>query len=297
MSAVLAPIMLFIPGNSFLHRLHPLTKLAWIVSIMLFAFFMRNPLVLAIVTLVGICLVWLSRTWRSYKQSMRVLLPVVCALIFFQFVAPAYPRPWNPVVPLGPLTIYQEGVYSGLVFALMITAAATVALVGVMTTHPGDLFASLRRLVVPYTLNFMILNTLQLIPILQREFNIVLNAQRARGMKATGIGALVPSMVPVFAGAIERVQQLSMSLESRAFGSSGKKTSLREISARPIDYVLTSLAVLFLAGTIYYVIRFGTPDWSKQIHWPPAFAIALFFSAIVGFLALAGSFVLQFRHQ
>lgn len=297
MSTMLAPIMLFIPGKSFLHRLHPLTKLTWIISVMLFAFFMRNPLILLIVTLLGLLLVLVSGTWRSYRQSMRVLLPVICALIFFQFVAPAFPRPWTPVVSLGPLTIYQEGVYSGLVFALMITSAATVALVGVMTTHPGDLFASLRRLGVPYTLNFMILNTLQLIPILQREFSIILSAQRSRGMKATGIGALVPSMVPVFAGAIERVQQLSMSLESRAFGSSGKKTSLREIETRPVDYILMALALFFLAGTIYYVVRFGTPNWSKVIRWPPTFALTLFFTAIAGFLALAGSFVLQFRQD
>jgi len=287
--------MLFIPGKSLLHRLHPLTKLSWIVSIMLFAFFMRNPLILLILTIFGLLLVWISGTWRNYVKSMRVLLPIICALIFFQFVAPAFPRPWTPVVPLGPLTIYQEGVYSGLVFALMITSAATVALVGVMTTHPGDLFASLQRLGVPYTLNFMILNTLQLIPILQREFNIILSAQRSRGMKATGIGALVPSVVPVFAGAIERVQQLSMSLESRAFGSSGKKTSLREVRARTIDYVLIPLAFFVLAIAIYYFIRFGTPNWSKLIHWPPAFAVILFFGAIAGFLALTGSFLTQFK--
>ena len=86
---------------------------------------------------------------------------------------------------------------------------------------------------VPYVVNLMLSMTLQLIPILQREFEIVLSAQRARGMRGSGFRALLPSFVPVFAGAFQRVQQLTISLESRAFGATGERTSYRRIRSGP----------------------------------------------------------------
>jgi len=67
--------------------------------------------------------------------------------------------------------------------------------------------------------------TLQLIPILQNEFAIVLSAQKSRGLKGTGFSALLPSMVPVFVGAIERVS-------SFPFRSNRVRSDLRE--SRPV---------------------------------------------------------------
>ena len=81
---------------------------------------------------------------------------------------------------------------------LRIFAMTTFALVTLMTSHPSDIFTSLQKIGLPYTMNFILTMTLQLIPILQNEFSIVLNAQKSRGMKGSGFGAILPSMVPVF---------------------------------------------------------------------------------------------------
>ena len=106
------------------------------------------------------------------------------------------------------------------------------------------MFTSLSKLKVPYTLNFMLAMTLQLIPVFQREVGIIMSAQKSRGMKGKGFSAVLPSFVPVFVGAIERVQQLSISLESRGFGSNGIKTSYRQVRGRPSDWVIGILGAL-----------------------------------------------------
>ena len=154
----------------------------------------------------------------------------------------------------------------------------------IMTSHPSDIFTSLQRFGMPYVMNFILTMTLQLLPILQNEFAVVLNAQKSRAMKGTGFGAILPSMVPVFVGAIERVQQLSISLESRAFGSSGHKTSYRKVRMTLWDILLMVFGIGFTGGMTYWIIVDKSLDWSKTLIFNPAFAIGLVVFAAVGFL-------------
>jgi energy-coupling factor transport system permease protein len=202
-----------------------------------------------------------------------------------QSIAPAFPLPWTPIASFGPFTIYQEGIYSGISLLLRIYCMTTFALVMIMTSHPSDLFTSLQKIGMPYVLNFILTMTLQLIPILQSEFAIVLSAQKSRGMKGSGFGAILPSMVPVFVGAIERVQQLSISLESRAFGSSGIKTSFRNVTMSLKDYVVMVVGFLITMGLTVWVIVDKSLDWSRTLVFPPAVAITLVIVATIGFFA------------
>ena len=160
----------------------------------------------------------------------------------------------------------------------------TFALVAIMTTHPTDLFVSLQKIGMPYVLNFILTMTLQLIPILQKEFSVVLSAQKSRGLKGTGFGALLPSMVPVFVGAIERVQQLSISLESRAFGSTGEKTSYRNVKMEAKDYIIMAVGLLLTVAVLIFILTTPGLDWSRTMVFPPVLAIGLVTFAAIGFI-------------
>lgn len=158
------------------------------------------------------------------------------------------------------------------------------ALVAIMTTHPSDLFASLQKVGMPYVLNFILTMTLQLIPILQKEFATVLSAQKARGLKGTGFSAILPSMVPVFVGAIERVQQLSISLKSRAFGSSGIKTSFRDVKMGLKDYIILVIGLLSTFFVLYWIIVDKSLDWSRTMTFSPTLAVVMVSLAALGFI-------------
>ena len=277
--------VVFVPGRSFFHHLHPLTKLIWAVVAIIMAFATRNPLVLLGVTLLGLVFILMANVLAAYGRVMLVLFPISLSLIVFQAIAPAFPQPWIPIASLGPFTIYREGIYSGLSLLMRTWAGSTFAVLLVLTTHPADLFAALQKLGVPHELNFMVSASLQMVPIVQREFEIVLSAQRSRGMRARGFSSLLPSMVPVFAGTIERVQQLAMSLESRAFGSKGAKTSLRESKATLSDYIFTIAGVAAAGVGTYLVVRYQAAlDWSKVEFIPPWLAVSLVLTAAVVFI-------------
>jgi energy-coupling factor transport system permease protein len=164
-------------------------------------------------------------------------------------------------------------------------AMTTWALLMIMTSHPSDIFTSLQKIGMPFVGNFILTMTLQLIPILQREFGVVLNAQKSRGMKGTGFAAILPSMVPVFVGAIERVQQLSISLESRAFGSTGTKTSYREVTLAMRDYLVLISGVIVTALVTYWIVVDKSLDWSETMTFSPTVSLILFFGSALGFLA------------
>jgi energy-coupling factor transport system permease protein len=284
MQGIVIPITM-VPGHSVIHRLNPLAKLVWAVGALVVSFATRNPAILGGMFVIGLVLVFIANVPKPYLRVVMILFPISLTLIVMQSIAPAFPRPWTPIVPLGPFTIYQEGIYSGVTLLLRIVAMTTFALVAIMTSHPSDIFTSLQKIGLPYAMNFILTMTLQLIPILQNEFTIVLNAQKSRGMRGTGFGAILPSMVPVFVGAIERVQQLSISLESRAFGSKGNKTSYRQVTLSFVDYIVILLGVLVTAGMFYWILTDKGLDWSKTMTFSPAVSLILFFGAAAGFLA------------
>jgi energy-coupling factor transport system permease protein len=288
MQGVAVPISM-VAGDSLLHRLNPIAKLIWVVAVLVISFATRNPIFLIALSLVGLGFVTAAGIWRQFSRVMLILLPIGTSLIVFQSVAPAFPQPWTPITAVGPFTIYQEGIYSGLSLLARATSMTIFALVMIMTTHPSDLFTSLSRLRVPYVLNFMLAMTLQLIPVLQREIAVVMSAQKSRGMKSTGFGAVIPSFVPVFAGAIERVQQLSISLESRAFGSSGQKSSYRQVAVRPTDWLVGIAGIAFLVACIGVFAGTGGLDMSRTLVFPPAVAVILVAASTVLFVGFVAS--------
>jgi energy-coupling factor transport system permease protein len=273
-----------VPGNSLIHKISPLPKMLWAGGILVISFATRNPAILGSLTILGFLLITVANIWKPFLRVMAFLFPILLTLITLQSVAPAFPRPWTPIVGVGPFTIYQEGIFSGVTMVLRATCMTTFALLAIMTSHPSDLFVSLQRIGMPYVLNFILTMTLQLIPILQNEFSTVLSAQKSRGLKGTGFSALLPSMVPVFVGAIERVQQLSISLESRAFGSQGTKTSYRDVHNTVWDYVILAAGILGSCSLITWIALDRSLDWSRTMVFAPWLAISLVSVATLGFL-------------
>lgn len=285
----------FIPRASMVHRIHPVTKMVWVLVYIVLAFTTQNIFILYGMALFAIGLALLAGVFRPLLKAAYLIVPVGSSLIALQVLAPAVERPWTPIAEIGFVTLYGDGLYYALVLLGRIISSMLLTLVMVMTTHPSDLFLAFSKLKVPYTFNFMLAMTLQLIPVFQREVGIVLSAQKSRGMKGSGFSAVLPSFVPVFVGAIERVQQLSVSLESRGFGSSGNKTSYRKVTSRTQDWVYGIVgAVAMLGLMVYSILQPRLWNLSDIVVFAPetvlvtfSVAVTLFSFVIVGALFLS----------
>ena len=268
-------------------------KLTWLLAATAFALATYDPIPLLLIAVLALAACVAVGIGGAVGRGVLIFVPVAASMLVIQTVAPAACGPTcTATAMIGPVDLYGAGMLHGLSLAARILVVEVVALGMLVTTHPSDLFAALARLRVPYLFNFMLSMTLQLVPILQREVSIVLAAQRSRGMRSSGFGAILPSFVPVFAGAFERVQQLSISLESRAFGSSPRPTSYRRIEFGPRD------AVLVLAGLGAGVagVAAGLVAWNQHqavagtlTLLTPPIVVGLFAIASMIFIGVVGA--------
>lgn len=279
--------MSHVRGTSWLHRMSPIAKLSWLVAVMVFAVASYNPLPLFAIALLGIAMAASAGILRPIFRVLLVFAPVTASMLVIQAIAPAIcSNTCHVATTIGPLAIYQEGVSHGLSLTARVLSMEIIAIVALVTTNPADLFSAFARLRVPYILNFMVSMTLQLIPVLTREVQIVLSAQRSRGMKSHGFGSIIPSFVPVFAGAFERVQQLSISLESRAFGSTGHKTSYRQIEFGLFDRIVAVAGIVVGAVGTVAGLAFWSAGNTPVIILPIWLTLTIFLIAAVTFVGV-----------
>ena len=286
-----------IPGSSIIHRIHRVTKILWVVVYVILAFTTQNIFILYGMVIFAVVLALLGGVFRPLLKALYLIVPVGSSLIALQVLGPAADKPWTVLAEVGFVTLYGDGFYYALVLLGRIVSSMLLSLVMVMTTHPSDLFLAFSKLKMPYTFNFMLSMTLQLIPVFQREVSLVLSAQKSRGMKGSGFAAVLPSFVPVFVGAIERVQQLSISLESRGFGSSGEKTSYRQVTARTQDWVYGICGATAMIGLmVYSIMQPGLWNLSDMIPFSPRTILTSFTVAVTLFSSvILGATFLSFR--
>jgi energy-coupling factor transport system permease protein len=274
-------------GGSWLDRLSPVPKLAWLTAVVCVAFATYHPIPLLVVSAIGLAVALGAGLGRPVASALLILVPLAASIVVVQSTTPGICGACTPAATVGPLTIYQEGLARAVSLIARVLAMEIVAVIVFATTRPSDLVAALVRLRVPYVLAFMLAMTLQLVPVIRREVGLVLAAQQARGMRRTGFGALVPTFVPVFSGTIDRMQLLAVSLESRGFGASGPRTSFRRVRYGALDRVLVLAAVVAgVAGvaaglTVWGADRVPVPSVPAGVATAAFVASALAFAGVV----------------
>src|SRR5262249_36214202 len=114
-----------------------------------------------------------------------------------------------------------------------------------LTTDPFDLGIALNRSGVPYRISFLIAFALRFFPLLHEEMSIIRNALRGRGYQ--GLGVIALTALPLGLGALRRSQKIALAMEMRGFSYADemkiKRTTLKDIRLRPLDFAVLSLSV------------------------------------------------------
>jgi energy-coupling factor transport system permease protein len=105
----------------------------------------------------------------------------------------------------------------------------------------------------------MLITALRFIPVFHQELNQVRYAQMAKGIELEktslrGLGQYVYYLlIPLVISALEKVDSLTISMESRAFGLHPSRTYLTRETLRATDWlVLAFMLVIFLVLYIIY---------------------------------------------
>ena len=222
-------------GNTWLHRVHPLTKLAAVLPLSVAGFVGDTVRVPTVILIAAVVTLLVSRLGSIVLKSLRLMAPMAFAL----FVIHGVVRPYEsePIAAWGPISINADGL------ALAATTAARIAVfvisvtAAMATVHPKVFATSLIQRGVSHKLAYAYLAGAELPPEMKLRATQILDAQQARGFDTRGslprrFRTLFALLKPLLVSSLIGVEMRTLALESRGFSRPGRRTSAVEVEDR-----------------------------------------------------------------
>jgi energy-coupling factor transport system permease protein len=252
----------FIDTGSVVHRMDPRIKLAAVFAMLVASFLIDSFLGFAVLVPFIVLIQVVSRVPLAYVlRGSAFFLGFLLFILSFQVLfypgevqAAGYLWRW------GILSISTEGLRSAGILGLRVIFLYYVTTMLMLTTSLVDLtnglelvFGPLQRLRVPVNeLVLVFVIAIKFVPIFIEEVERLARAQTARGVpfdeggaikRARRIGRL---LVPIFIGGFHRADLLSTAMHTRCYRGGRYRTKLRQMSARPSDWLMLTLVVVWM---------------------------------------------------
>jgi len=249
----------YFPTGSPVHRLDPRVKMIGAMALLVTVLVTQSAAAYAFLTVVLVALVVLAKLsagflWRNLA-SLRWLLVIV-------FVMHGLLTPGTPIVSFLPW-LTREGLLIGGVFAWRVGLMVSVATVLTATTSPVDLGDGIERLLGPFErwglpvheLAMVSVIALRFVPTLLDEAGRIIKAQMGRGASFEGglvsrAKSAVPILVPLFASAFRRADDLALAMDARCYRGAAGRTKYIELALDGGDAVGLIVVGLIVACAI-----------------------------------------------
>lgn len=149
------------------------------------------------------------------------------------------------------------GIQRSLYFMLMFSTFGGALVLYFTVINLYDLCYTMRQSGVPFTAAYIFLLTLQTIPLLAKKSQMIMEAQKARGIEIEGnlitrIKAYVPMFGPLLLSSIFSTEERAITLEARAFTAKCAKTSLFDVTKKRSDILVEGVGIALSIGVIAY---------------------------------------------
>ena len=242
--------MKYVPGQTTLHRLHPLTKLIWLLWVTVLVFVSDSVVLPLACAGCAVVLLWWAgvRPLRMGGLRLWVLLGLAVLLTHTLFI-----RTGNPV--FGPIT--DVGLRSGLRVMGRLMTVILMSAVFVITSEPSSIACALMRAGLPYRWGFALVAALRLAAIFRVEVHQVYRAQLVRGVAYDTAPprkwwlTLRHLCLPLLVSALRTAHLLSLSMEGRSFGLHRHRTYVREMPMSRRDGIAFLLLIASLIAAVW----------------------------------------------
>jgi energy-coupling factor transport system permease protein len=175
---------------------------------------------------------------------------------------------WRPT-----LNVTVERAFYALSQLVRVFSIASMTILIPYSLNPAHYGITFRRLGLPDKIAYAMELTMRFIPTFGRDFQLTLDAQRARGYEIerlkggliAQVRKLAPLIVPVTIHAIAGSEDIIDAMDLRAFGI-GPRTWLQQLRYRRRDHALLAFAAtLLIASAIASLLGYGwfwVPDWA-----------------------------------
>ena len=248
--------------SSPIHRLDPRTK--FIISCVIFiqAFLFTEFFYLIILFFAQLPLVVFARIQKQWARSLRGGLMLILLIFSTNLIVGVVSNDFQ---------LTSESLTYSTSMSLRFVVLMTSFSIFFLTTSPDDLGLALEQSHIPYEFCFAFTTAVRFVPVLAREAQTIMDAQKSRGLELEKGGFMkrirnyIPILIPLIVSAIRRSLELAEAMETRAFGAKKQRTSLYALKIERRDIITLILCFTILALTIYTRIYIPIPNISIPI--------------------------------
>lgn len=243
--------------KNFFKELYPLTKVYIALSLIISAFIIPNDVY-------GYILIVICGIIVSFFDKLNIYIKRVFFSLFFLtliiFLAQSILLPSEEIlVKYGFVAIYKNGVVKAVSLTSKIAAIVSALTMMTLITSIKKFTLALEKKGLNPKAAFILLLTLQMIPEMRKQSNIIIDSQRARGVETEGnifvrMKALIPVIVPLVLSSIANTEERALTLEARGFSIGEKRTIINDINETKNDKFMKIILLFFLILCIIWRI-------------------------------------------
>lgn len=250
-------ILQYVQKDGFFHRLAPLTKILFVITIGVMSIVSTSIPFLVSVIIALLVIAFIAGLHREVLRQF--LLIAVMSMILVIITVLTLPGGETLFMIGGIIPVTTGGILIGIIMTLRFAVLITAIQLFVLSTQPRDLVHTLERMRMPvdYTLMFVI--ALRFIPTLQIEGHRIHEAQLARGYNpGSGISgkirSIAPVMIPLVSNSLARSNVLGLTIDLRGYRTK-VRTPIRERHLMGLDYAVIVMLILVAGAFIYSTLE------------------------------------------
>lgn len=243
--------------RDFFKKLYPLTKLYLALALIISAFIIPSHIYdYSMIIICGIIVSFENKLKIYSKRIFLSLFWLFTAIFIIQSLFIPAGEVW---LKFGFISVYKEGVMKAISLTSKLTAIVSALTMLTLITPVKDFTLALEKKGLNPKAAFILMLTLQTIPEMKKQADVIMDSQKARGIETEGnvfvrAKALIPIFIPLVLSSIANTEERAITLEARGFSVGEKRTILYDIEETKNDKIMKVILAIFIVLSIVWRI-------------------------------------------
>lgn len=250
-------ISLYVDNGSWLCKVHPFTKLAYIATAISVPLLVGKLSFFAIFIALSLAVLASGRLLKRVVPLIAFSFMILITIFLIHGLFNQSNR--NILFSIGPLHFYREGLLYALHIGCNVLNMLLSFAILVLSAKPSELVEELEKRGFSRRMGYIITSVFQIVPQMTGTMNTITDAQRSRGLETEGslltrAKAFLPLISPVVMSSLINTRERAVALEVRGFAAKQKKTYLADRTPHRGDTPITVVLLAMIAAALLWRI-------------------------------------------
>ena len=247
----------YVDNGSWLCKVHPFTKLAYIATAISVPLLVGKLSFFAIFIALSLAVLASGRLLKRVVPLIAFSFTILITIFLIHGLFNQSNR--NILFSIGPLHFYREGLLYALHIGCNVLNMLLSFAILVLSAKPSELVEELEKRGFSRRMGYIITSVFQIVPQMTGTMNTITDAQRSRGLETEGslltrAKAFLPLISPVVMSSLINTRERAVALEVRGFAAKQKKTYLADRTPHRGDTPITVVLLAMIAAALLWRI-------------------------------------------